>query len=241
MPRPKGILFDLDDTILAFDIVAAECWEQVCQEYRDRLPSISAEQLLTEIRHYAGWFWSDPERHRENRQNLALARRRIVSGAMHKLLVEDEPLANQIADRYSEERDRRIFPFPGAIETLEQLRSQGIPLGLITNGAAKAQRAKLVQFGLESLFDVVVIEGEFGVGKPDERVYAHALVKLGLSASAVWMVGDHLEWDVAAPQRLGIRGIWIDHVGRGVPTGSAVHPDRILRHVAELLQELQVK
>jgi len=47
-------------------------------------------------------------------------------------------------------------------------------------------------------------------------------------------VGDNLEWDVEGPQRLGIRGIWIDIRGRGVPTKSEVPPFRVIRSLAEL-------
>ena len=49
------------------------------------------------------------------------------------------------------------------------------------------------------------------------------------------MVGDNLEWEVAAPQRLGIFSIWCDHAGAGVPEGSTVVPDRIIRSLGELL------
>jgi putative hydrolase of the HAD superfamily len=48
-------------------------------------------------------------------------------------------------------------------------------------------------------------------------------------------VGDNLEWDVAAPQRLGIAGIWLDVAGAGLPPASLVHPDRIIRSLTELL------
>jgi putative hydrolase of the HAD superfamily len=49
------------------------------------------------------------------------------------------------------------------------------------------------------------------------------------------MVGDNLEWDVAAPQRLGLRAAWVDGPGRGLPEGSPVRPDRILRAFPEFL------
>jgi len=49
------------------------------------------------------------------------------------------------------------------------------------------------------------------------------------------MVGDNLEWEVAAPQRLGMRGIWCDHFGDGLPSAAAVRPDRIVANLAELL------
>jgi putative hydrolase of the HAD superfamily len=48
------------------------------------------------------------------------------------------------------------------------------------------------------------------------------------------MVGDHLEFDVGAPQRLGLRGVWVDRPGHGLPPGAAVTPYRIVRSLSEL-------
>jgi putative hydrolase of the HAD superfamily len=61
------------------------------------------------------------------------------------------------------------------------------------------------------------------------------LDQLNMAPEDVWMVGDNLEWDVAAPQRLGIYGIWHDFLGTGLPEGSIVRPDRIIRTLSELL------
>jgi putative hydrolase of the HAD superfamily len=51
-----------------------------------------------------------------------------------------------------------------------------------------------------------------------------------------WMVGDNLEWDVAAPQRLGLRGVWVDGPGQGLPRGADVVPHRVIRVFPELLE-----
>jgi putative hydrolase of the HAD superfamily len=125
--------------------------------------------------------------------------------------------------------------YPGARETLARLHEQGIPLALVTNGDKTHQRRKIEMHDLARFFDVIVIEGEFGVGKPDEAVYRHALRALAVSPREAWMVGDNLEWDVAAPQRLGLRAAWVDASGQGLPPGSSVRPDRILRTFTELL------
>ena len=68
-------------------------------------------------------------------------------------------------------------------------------------------------------FDHIQIEGEHGFGKPEERAYLHAMQALGVAAPETWMVGDNLEWEVVAPQRLGIYAIWIDVHGDGLPAG----------------------
>jgi putative hydrolase of the HAD superfamily len=58
---------------------------------------------------------------------------------------------------------------------------------------------------------------------------------LGVEARETWMVGDNLEWEVAAPQRLGIYAIWCDAIGEGLPRETTIRPDRIICSLSELL------
>jgi putative hydrolase of the HAD superfamily len=108
-------------------------------------------------------------------------------------------------------------------------------LALITNGPAALQEGKIAAHGLAGFFGCILISGRLGYGKPEERIFCQALALLGVEPHGAWMVGNNLEWDVAAAQRLGIFGIWVDASGRGVPPSSTAHPDRIIRTVAELL------
>ena len=125
--------------------------------------------------------------------------------------------------------------FPDAHEVIDALKSRGTRLALVTNGAAEAQRAKIKRFDLACRFDHIQIEGEHGFGKPEERAYIHAMQRLGIAAGETWIVGDNLEWEVEAPQRLGIYAVWYDGYGTGLPPGCPIRPDRIIRSLAELL------
>ena len=58
---------------------------------------------------------------------------------------------------------------------------------------------------------------------------------LGVAAPQTWMVGDNLEWEVVAPQRLGIYAIWYDPTGEGFAARLDGRPDRIIRTLSELL------
>ena len=74
------------------------------------------------------------------------------------------------------------------------------------------------------------------MGKPDERVFRHALELLEVvDPSKTWMVGDRLEHDIKPAQKLGIYAIWVDWRGEGLPESSTVQPDRIIRRLSELL------
>ena len=53
------------------------------------------------------------------------------------------------------------------------------------------------RFHLDRFFDCIVVEGEFGCGKPDERVFRHALSTVACDACDAWMIGDNLECQVA--------------------------------------------
>ncbi len=230
---PAAIVFDLDDTILAYG-EPEECWRTVCDRFVSRVGVSSVEELLDAINGVREWYWSDLERHRQGRLVLSDARRRIVAMAFSRLGIDAREVAIELADAYAEMREGRAHPFPGVLDTLKHFRNRGVRLGLVTNGGSEMQRGKIERFGLVPYFDCILIEGEFGAGKPDERVFLHTLEQLGASTSDTWMVGDDLQRDIAGAQALGMFTIWVDWRGGGLPESSPIHPDRIVRSVADL-------
>ena len=237
---PEAVLFDLDDTILATSDGADEAWVAVTDRFAPVLcgmgHDVAPDALRTAIQDYRVWFWSDAERNRVGRLDPAGALRQNVRGGLD-LLGIDPPggLTDEMADAWTDVRWSAARAFPGALETLRVLRSSGVRLGLVTNGSAEVQRAKVDHLGLADLVDHVQIEGAVGFGKPDPRAYSHALRSLGASPESAWMAGDNLELDVLAPMRMGVLGIWVDWAGEGLPAGSGARPDRVVRAIAELV------
>ena len=232
---PKGILFDLDDTIIAFDAITNPTWKRICETYAHKSSLLDPTRLFNAIHDVRTWYWSDKARHKSGRQNLGRTRREIVRLSFEQLGVDNLPLAHEIADAYSEKREALIRLFPRAEETLQYLVDHQVGLALITNGEAHQQRQKVIRFGLDRFFKTILIEGELGYGKPEDAVYVRALDDLGLTPDVVWSVGDNLEWDVSAPQKLGIFGIWHDVRAQGLPPGSPAIPDRIITSISELI------
>jgi putative hydrolase of the HAD superfamily len=241
---PRAILFDLDDTILSAYRDADKAWRTVVEEHRALLEPLDPDAVTRAILDHAREFWADPSRHRYWRLRLAQSRREVVRGAFAKLALEARSLSDEVAvrvaDRFTRLRDEQMYVFPGACETLDVLRQRGIALALLTNGSSEIQRAKLMRFDLLRRFDHIQIEGEHGFGKPEERAYLHAMQALSVTAAETWIVGDNLEWEVVAPQRLGIHAIWHDADGKGVPLDSPVRPDRTIRALSELLPVLEL-
>ncbi len=233
--EPRAILLDLDDTIVDFSGGAEACWLAACEAARQRFDGFDPAALVEAINRRREWYWSDPDRHREGRRDLRAASALIVAAAFVELDVAppaDE--ARAIANDYRDRRDDGLSLIPGAVDAVERLRARGLRTALVTNGTAADQRAKIERFDLARLFDHVQIEGEFGAGKPEERVYRAALDALDVRPEQAWFAGDNLEWDVAAPQRLGMYGVWVDHLGHGLPPDPPTTPDRTVRALAEL-------
>ncbi|MEI9996043.1 MAG: HAD family hydrolase [Rhizomicrobium sp.] len=237
---PRAVLFDLDDTLISAYGRPELAWAAVLDELAPRLEPVDRTAALAAIRAAADVFWADPEHHRVWRQKLRAARRAIVAAAFAALSAEGRPVPprlvqDRLADRFSDYRDEQMHVFPDAHATIDGLRARGVKLALITNGDGPGQRAKVVRFALGERFDHIQIEGEHGFGKPEPQAYRHALAVLGVEAREAWIVGDNLEWEVIAPQKLGLTTIWYDPHGAGVPAGHAARPDRIIRALSELL------
>ena len=233
---PRAMLIDMDDTILSAYGRPEIAWNKIAAEFARELAPLSSQQVAASILNFARAFWATANA--EWRLKLTEARREVVKGGFAALggsaALPDE-LAIRLADRFTTYREEEMFVFPGAHEAIDALKAHGVRLALVTNGAADTQRAKIERFELAHRFDHIQIEGEHGFGKPEERAYRHAMAALGVTANETWMVGDNLEWEVEVPQRLGIYAIWMDVHGDGLPAGSTVKPDRIIRSLAELL------
>lgn len=232
---PKALLVDLDDTLVDDSSGNAACWEEAAALVERRGLPVGPGEFRAALRAAIDHHWSDPERHRLGRLDLPAARRTIVEEALRSLGRPDRALAHAVADRYSELRRESTRPIPGAREALAALRERGVRMVMVTNGHPSLQRLKIDRFGLAGFFEGILIEGEVGFGKPDERVYGKALDLLGVGPGEAGMVGDNFEWEVVAPARLGLFTAWVDHRGRGVPADAPARPDRVVRTFAELL------
>ena len=231
---PRFVLIDLDDTILRYGAGGEGLWVEVVERFAARLP-VTPRRLLEALDAVREPFWADPAQSRAARQDMFAARRAIFAQAFERLGLSPEgELVREVADAYSSEREARVAPFPGALETLAELRRRGHRLGLLTNGGALLQRAKLARYDLVRFFDAVRIEGEVGVGKPDGAAFAGALAALGARGEPAVMIGDDLDADVAGASRAGLTTIWVDHARQGPP--AAARPDRAVRALAELLE-----
>ncbi|MBQ39368.1 MAG: HAD family hydrolase [Candidatus Latescibacteria bacterium] len=106
--------------------------------------------------------------------------------------------------------------FPGcavamedAHDVLDELREEGLSLGILTNGTVAAQEAKIARLGLDERVDAVIVSEAVGVKKPDARIFEAVLEALDMDADDAVYVGDHPVNDVQGATDAGLTAIWM--------------------------------
>jgi len=109
---------------------------------------------------------------------------------------------------YISEFKNNCVPFPNLIVMLEELKSNHLVLGIISNGYGQFQMDNIKALGINQYFDTILISEWEGMKKPDPKIFLRALEKLKISPNESIFMGDHPENDVKAAQHVGMKGIW---------------------------------
>jgi putative hydrolase of the HAD superfamily len=106
---------------------------------------------------------------------------------------------------------RALQPDTGVVETLEELRRRGLPVGLISN-CTEEVAVVWDETQLAPLIDVAVFSATARLMKPDLRIYELACAQLEVDPSECLFVGDGANDELRGAERVGM-------------TPVLVHPD----------------
>lgn len=98
------------------------------------------------------------------------------------------------------------------VPALRALRAAGLHLVVVSN-ANGTLRAKFDWLGLTPHVHCVLDSCEFGVEKPDPRLFQIAMEKSGAKAETTVHVGDLYHVDVLGARAAGLRGVLFDEAG----------------------------
>ena len=144
---------------------------------------------------------------------------------------DDHALAGPAYDVFFAARNRVEF-YADALPALQALASRW-PIAALTNG-----NADLHAIGVAPYFKTVVSAREFGVGKPDARIFLEACRQLGAAPHQVLHIGDDWALDVAGAHAAGLRSAWVrrdDTAAHEAKDRGEVRPDRVVRDLEELV------
>ena len=100
---------------------------------------------------------------------------------------------------------------PGAVETLEGLKSKGVRIGLVSDVAWGLPSTFPVEdmrhFGMNCYFDDMVFSTDVGLRKPNPRIFKIALFNLGVGAEEAAFVGNSLQADIRGARSVSMMAI----------------------------------
>lgn len=130
----------------------------------------------------------------------------------------------------------RLRPFSDVLEALEQLRSHGYGLVILSNGDPDMLERGVAFSGTGHLFTRVISVAEAGAFKPHVATYRTACGLLGLDAAQVLFVANHA-FDCIGAKGFGMRAAFVDRRKR--PFGNATYPpDLVVADFRELARVL---
>lgn len=166
----RGVVFDLDGTLLDTLEDILDVVNHVFQQ--EGLPPESPEA----VRRAVG-------RGVENLVRKLLPGRSTDGKYVRKL-------SGMIRDAYSEKEPVKTRPYPGIPRLIRKLRTQGMPMAVLTNKPHTAAMESVeLHFGADC-FSIVSGAGEDRPMKPSPGSAEHVLKKLGVPPEMIIMVGD---------------------------------------------------
>ena len=229
----RAVLLDLDDTLVVEEAAAQATFAATAASAAQRYP-LDAAALARAARERARELWraaptypycsrvgissweglwcrfeGDAEDLPALRRWAPAYRREAWRRALADHGIDDDRLADELAERFGVERRARQETFADAAPALDALADR-YALAVVTNGASCLQREKLAASGLADRFDAVVAGADVGAGKPDRAIFARALDALGATPDNAVMVGNDLDKDVSGAICAGIRAIWVN-------------------------------
>jgi HAD superfamily hydrolase (TIGR01549 family) len=223
----KAVLFDVDETL--FDRVLAQkavpelIVRQLPQAFRGYDSQRVLDAFLKSNQIYTDLFNSGAPSagSRDRRSKLFL-----------QLLGIDEKYTTTVSELYVRDYPAVQAHVDGAIPVIKKL-SRKYTLGVVSNGFTDVQYRKLEAMGLLDLFACIVLSEEFGIRKPDPRIFHQAALLLHMQSQECLYVGDSYTNDVIGAKNAGMQVCWFNRDGQKIPDGK-IKPDFVITKLAEL-------
>jgi len=221
-----GVVFDLDHTLFDRYATLTRIAPRLCHDHpewlsEDLSPADVADRLIAADRQYIHFGWTRLHRH-------------LSDTGFFQMPVSAGEYTEYILGQF----EKIAVPFDFTLPMLEELQRCGYKTGLITNGRAQLQKAKLTMLGLSQCFDQIIISGDFGADKPDRSIFTAMADALSARPDQLLYVGDHPLNDVQASRNAGYIPVWVKTTGSWVMPEIAI-PPLVVETVAEIPSLLQ--
>ena len=127
---------------------------------------------------------------------------------LEKLTVQLEPLLGHPPEmhRFKEIYFEALQPNPEMIDLMRELKATGYRMAMLTNNVKEWEPLWRSMLPVDEIFETVVDSGFVGCRKPESKIYALTLERIGASAEACLFVDD-VEVNCEGARRAGMTAV----------------------------------
>ena len=188
----KGVVFDLDNTLLDFmkmKQVAVRSAIRGMIEAGLEIDEKKSFDNIISLYEKIGW---------ENQKVFDIFLKNSIGYVDNKFLA-----AGIVA--YRRAREANLLAYPNVNKTLIDLTKLGMKLAVVSDAPSREAWMRIYYLNLYHFFDVVVTFDDSGERKPSSLPFEMALKKLGLKPGSSLMIGDWPERDVVGAKKIGMK------------------------------------
>jgi phosphoglycolate phosphatase len=168
------------------------------------------------------------------RSAVGLGARAMIEEGLRQAGVSDdiEPMLAEFLLHYDANIAAESRPFPGALASLEILKTRGATLAVCTNKREYLARKLLAALRLDRYFETIAGRDSFAVAKPHPGHLTETIALAGGAPSRAIMVGDS-EVDILAAKGASIPMVMVSFGYAPAPL-DGMRPDAVIDHFDEL-------
>ena len=188
----KGVVFDLDNTLLDFMKMKEFAVKAAIRGMIEAGLKVNEDKSYIEINSiYEEFGW-------ENQKVFDVFLEKSIGHVDNKFLA-----AGIVA--YRRAREANLMAYPNVNKTLMALTKSGIKLGVVSDAPSREAWMRIYYLNLYHYFDVVITYDDSGETKPSPIPFQLALDGMGLRPEETIMIGDWPERDVVGAQQIGMK------------------------------------
>jgi len=128
-----------------------------------------------------------------------------------------------------------LKPYPDTVPTLLRLREMGLKLGVASSGRSVKEWEKLINLGLQHLFQAVVVSEDLKLNELTEQVLQQVARRLNVDIGETAYVGVNPDSEINVANRAGLITIRLRKGGAKLEKGSS-SPQYEINKLSEVIQ-----
>ena len=205
-----GLVFDVDDTLYEQIVPFENAYKSLFDM------DIDMEKFYLLSRYYSDVKFEALRNGEMTMDEYHIYRIQEAAKDLGVFLSDEQALSMQIEYKKNQQK---LQMSNTTISILELAKENDVKLGIITNGSSEHQWVKIKALGVERWIDRenIIVSGDYGVNKPDVRIFEIMKEKLQLPNDSLYYIGDSIENDIVGANNAGWKSIWINRYKQKSP------------------------